>query len=143
MATNTNNTDNKETIGSTSTTPGDVPSSSSRMSPGVTSSLHNNSATTFGTSPGGQGFGSSAFQSPSMSGHSGGGAEGIGLSTSPGRITPGGGGGGIIGGSARGDRRSRLVRDRSRSSATFASPGLVRMASVRNNNNNNNNNMMI
>ena len=133
MSTN-NNTNNEETIGgstSTTTTQGnDAPLISS---PGVTSSsLHNSATTTTYVTPrgdGGQGsFGSNnAYQTPNTSGQ---------LSTT----SPGGGGrGGIIGGSARGDRRSRLVRDRSRSSATFASPGLVKMAktSVRTCNNNN------
>jgi len=119
----------------------------------VSSSLHNGSATTtFGALRGG-GLGSDAFQSPGVTNinmgndnsNSNSGYINYGMSTPLGALsgtTPGGGfstpgAGGLSmtpgGGAARGDRRSKMVRERSRSSAAFASsssisrpsPGLV------------------
>jgi len=83
--------------------------SNSLISPGLTSSLHG-SATTFGT-PRGTGFGS-AFNSSSPHGSYG---------TSP----NGRGSGSYIGTPGQGDKRTKLVRERSIRSATFANPGLV------------------
>ena len=80
--------------------------SNSLISPGLTSSLHG-SATTFGT-PRGTGFGS-AF-SPNTSGYG---------------TSPNGRGGSYIGTPGQGDKRTKIVRERSIRSATFANPGLV------------------
>jgi len=93
--------------------------SNSLISPGLTSSLHG-SATTFGT-PRGTGFGS-AFNSSSP--------HNSGYGTSP------NGRGGYIGTPGQGDKRTKIVRERSIRSATFANPGLVNNShhSVSNNN---------
>lgn len=89
------------------------------ISPGLSSSLHG-SATTFGQTKG-TGFGS-AFQSPGITAHH---HTASGYNTS--RLSPtassGVGADALAPGTpltARGDRRSKLVRERSRSSAAFA-----------------------
>ncbi|KAL9182531.1 hypothetical protein ACHAXT_013183 [Thalassiosira profunda] len=83
---------------------------SSLISPGLTSSLHG-AATTFGSPRGGFG---SAFQSPGVAS-----ASGYNMSARSPVPTPGDVPGTPL--TARGDRRSKMVRERSRSVSAFAS----------------------